>query len=130
MFGSSINPYALNVSDDFYYLVKDRRKQSSVGLVSQSYTYYFKNRHRYPKVKYHRKRFTCHTKIKGWKTFDAYVDILVRGKRFHKYQLKSTQSMLTQKAYFSHKKTDLVKCHQKFFPVFQLRRKIPHVRHP
>ena len=78
--GSSRNPYALNVSDDFYYPVKDRRKQSSIGLVSQSYTYYFKNRHRYPKVKYHRKRFTCHTKIKGWKTFDAYVDILVKGK--------------------------------------------------
>ena len=78
--GTSGSPYARNVSDDFYYLQSHDRKMSPVGLARQSYTFHFKNRHRYPKVKYHRKRFTCHTKMKDWKSFDAYVNILVRGK--------------------------------------------------
>ncbi len=83
--GNSKDSHALNVSDDFYYLMTHREKSSSVGLPSQSFYFHFKNRHRYPKVKYHRKRFTCHTKMRFWKTYDLYVDILVKGKTKHPF---------------------------------------------
>ncbi len=81
--GSVSSPYALNVSDDFYYLMNSTQKSSSVGLATQSYSYHFKNRHRYPKVKYHRQRFTCHTRIKQWKTYDLFVNILVKGTQLY-----------------------------------------------
>ena len=79
--GDHKNPYIKNVNRDFYYVEKTIRQENPGGLIQQEIFMHYKNRYRYPKLEYHRKRFTCLTEFKSWKrTEDLWVNIFIHGK--------------------------------------------------